>query len=129
MRYLLNYLGAIAWAIVMLVLMGAPSNDMPSMATFAGFDKLAHTGSFFVLTVFLLQGFDLQSKGRMPKAKAFFITLIISVIFAFATEALQYYMSAGRQADWWDIFADFVGVGMALFSYLVLYRRPRADRL
>lgn len=123
MRYLYNYIGAILWALLMLILMGMPSSDVPAVSFFEGFDKLAHCGSFFVLTVFLLQGFISQSKGNISKYKNFFWTLLIAALFAFGTEILQYYLGTGRQADWWDIFADFVGIGMALFSYLVLYRR------
>ncbi|MCY4778632.1 VanZ family protein [Sphingobacterium sp. UT-1RO-CII-1] len=122
MKYVFNYIWAIVWATIMLILMGMPSNNVPSVGLFEGFDKLAHCGSFFLLTVFLLQGFTTQSNTAISKVKNFFYTLLITSFFAFATELLQYYLDTGRQADWWDIFADFVGIGMALFSYLIFFR-------
>lgn len=122
-KNLFNYIWAILWGIIMLLLMGMPSDDIPKTGYFEGFDKMAHSGFFFVFTALLLMGAIVQSKGRASKTKTVVITLIISSVFAFGTEALQYYLSTGRQADWWDIFADYVGIGMALFSYMLFHRR------
>ncbi|MFD1771248.1 VanZ family protein [Sphingobacterium suaedae] len=122
-RYVYNYLWAIIWAIIMLLLMGLPSDDLPNTNFFEGFDKLSHCGFFFVFTVLLLMGFIVQSKGRASKTKTVLLTLLITSVFAFGTEAIQRYLSSNRQADWWDIFADYVGIGMALFSYIVLHRK------
>jgi VanZ family protein len=52
-----------------------------------------------------------------------FLTLLITTFFAFGTEGLQLYLSSDREADWWDIFADYVGIGMGVFSYLLLHQR------
>jgi len=124
LRNFFRYIWAIAWGVVMLVLMGLPSEDLPSTGLyFEGFDKMAHCGSFFVFTAFLLLGSILD--GQTSKIKSIVITFFIASIFAFGTEALQYYLTTGRQADWWDIFADYVGIGMALFSYILFYRKQR----
>lgn len=122
-KYIFNYAWAILWAVLMLILMGLPANDLPSTQYFEGFDKLAHCGFFFVFTVLLLLGFIVHSKGRASKIKTFIISLIVASILAFGTEAIQLYFSTGRMADWWDIFADYVGIGMALFSYLLLHQK------
>lgn len=123
LRFLNNYALTILWLIIMLALMSMPSNDLPRTNYFAGFDKLAHCGFFFVFTIFLLQGSVRQTRHNSYKLTLMFVALLISGFFAFLTEGIQYYLSADRQADWWDIFADFVGIGMALFSFLVLYQR------
>ncbi len=102
--------------------MGLPAQDLPNTNYFDGFDKLAHCGFFFVFTVLLLFGSILQSKRRASKLKTFFIAFLVSSIFAFGTEAIQYYLSFGRQADWWDIFSDYMGIGMALLAYLLLHQ-------
>lgn len=120
---LFNYIWAIVWGGLMLLLMGMPSDNMPGTSYFEGFDKMAHCGFFFVFTVLLLTGSIVQSKGRASKIKTILITLLITSFFAFGTEALQYYLTTGRQADWWDIFADYVGIGMALFSYMLFHRK------
>ncbi|WP_246162296.1 VanZ family protein [Sphingobacterium phlebotomi] len=123
LKNLLNYIWAIVWGILMLLLMGLPSDDIPGVGFFEGFDKMAHCGFFFVFTALLLWGSMSQSAGNPSKMKAVFISFFVASIFAFGTEAIQYYLSTGRQADWWDIFADYVGIGMALFSYILFYRR------
>ncbi|MBD1420918.1 VanZ family protein [Sphingobacterium chuzhouense] len=123
MRNLFNYIWAIVWGIMMLLLMGMPSDDMPGVGFFEGFDKMAHCGFFFVFTALLLLGSISPASGNPSKIKTIIVTFLIASIFAFGTEAIQYYLSTGRQADWWDIFADYVGIGMALFSYILFYRR------
>ena len=54
MNWILNYAWAIIWAIVMCILMLMPANDLPSVEFFAGFDKMVHCGSFFLLTTLML---------------------------------------------------------------------------
>ena len=123
LRNLFNYIWAIVWGIMMLLLMGMPPDDMPGVGFFEGFDKMAHCGFFFVFTALLLLGSISPASGNPSKIKTIIVTFLIASIFAFGTEAIQYYLSTGRQADWWDIFADYVGIGMALFSYILFYRR------
>lgn len=122
-RNLFNYIWAVIWGIMMLLLMGMPSDDMPGVSFFEGFDKMAHCGFFFVFTALLLLGSISPASGNPSKIKTITVTFLIASILAFGTEAIQYYLSTGRQADWWDIFADYVGIGMALFSYILFYRR------
>ena len=122
LRFLYNYAWSIIWLIIMITLMGLPSNDLPSTNYFEGFDKLAHCGFFFVLTVLLFFGSSVNSKRRASKLGTVIAVFFVTGFFAFLTEAIQYMGGAGRTADWWDIFADFVGIGMAIFGYLLLYR-------
>ncbi|WDF68617.1 VanZ family protein [Sphingobacterium oryzagri] len=123
LRFLINYAWAIIWGLLMLLLMGLPSDDLPNTNYFVGFDKLAHCGFFFVFTVLLLKGSIMQSKGRGSKVKTFAIVLLVTSSLAFGTEAIQLYFSFGRMADWWDIFADYMGIGMALLSYILLHQK------
>jgi len=123
LRFIYNYAWSIIWLIIMVTLMGLPSNDLPTTNYFEGFDKLAHCGFFFVLTILLFLGTNVNSKRRASKVATAAIVLLITAFFAFLTEGIQYLGGAGRTADWWDIFADFVGIGMAIFSYLLLYRK------
>jgi hypothetical protein len=49
---------SILWAIFVVIICEIPSSDISpdSITFFEGFDKLAHTGFFFVLTVLLFHG-------------------------------------------------------------------------
>lgn len=122
MRFILSYSWAILWGIILVFLMlRSPSEGDPKF--FEGFDKLAHCGSFFLLTALILFGGVSKSKGTIRKYRFGFVVLLITVVFAFLTEAAQFYFTRMRQAEWWDIFADAVGIGMALFAYLLFYRK------
>ncbi len=123
MNWIINYAWAILWAIIMMILLLLPANDFPAGNYFPGFDKLVHTGSFYLLTTLVLFGRVVDTKRRATKIKTFLIALFVGSFFAFLTEGAQMYLTQTRQADWWDIFADYVGIGMALFSYLLLYNR------
>lgn len=122
MRLILNYSWAILWSIILLFLM-LRSPNVDSLPLFEGFDKLAHCGSFFLLTALILFGGIASSKGNIRKYPFGIAVLVITVVFAFLTEAAQLYLTSTRQAEWWDIFADAVGIGMALFAYLLFYRK------
>lgn len=123
MNWIINYAWAILWAIIMMLLMLLPANDFPTGGFFEGIDKLVHTGSFYLLTTLILFGRIVDTKRRATKLKTIIVVFCVSSLFAFFTEAAQMYFTSSRQADWWDIFADYVGIGMALFSYLLLYNR------
>jgi len=123
MNWIINYAWAILWAIIMMILLLLPANEFPAGNYFPGFDKLVHTGSFYLLTTLVLFGRVVDTKRRATKIKTFLIALFVGSFFAFLTEGAQMYLTQTRQADWWDIFADYVGIGMALFSYLLLYNR------
>src|SRR5690606_22499617 len=122
LRNLVNYIWAIVWGIFMLLLMGLPSVDIPGVGVFDGFDKMSHCGFFFVFTALFLLGSMSQPAGNPSKIKAVVISFFFASILAFGTEAIQYYLSTGRQADWWDIFADYVGIGQDHSSYIWFYR-------
>src|SRR5690606_14585222 len=118
MNWIINYSWSILCAIVMCVLLLVPANDLPSDGFFPGFDKLVHTGSFYLLTTLMLFGRLVDTKRRATNIKPFIIVFLTASFFAFFPVGAQFYLTASRQADWWDIFADYVGIGMAILSYL-----------
>jgi len=111
------------WAIAVIILISLPADDFSKVSTFQGFDKLAHTGFFFVLTVLCYFGSLLQSKRRATKVKTSIVIILVGITFAFLTEGIQLYLTTSRSADWWDIFADTVGIGMGVFAYSLLYHK------
>lgn len=126
MKLLFDYMWAILWLFLMFFLFLWPTSGDSGFSFFEGFDKLVHCGVFFVFTVFLLSGAVHQYNKRVAKLKASLIIFLIGGFIAFLTEGAQLYLTTSRQADWWDIFADMVGVSMALFSYLVLYNNRQS---
>lgn len=101
-----------------------PSNDL-GVPLFEGFDKLAHCGTFFVLTVLLYWGSIVKRNQHAAKWKSVCKILTSTILFAFITEWAQLKFSPTRMSDWWDIFADCVGIGMGTFAYILLYHKRK----
>jgi VanZ family protein len=113
---------AILWAILVLILCDIPPSSFKGAPVFEGIDKLVHTGFFFVLTVLLFFG-----KIRQQHSYSYRILTILKIILVTAAlgggiELLQLKVFTYRSADWWDLFADMTGVGMGVFSYILLHR-------
>lgn len=89
---------------------------------FEGFDKLAHTGFFFVLTVLLFYGKIRQQNSYSYRAITILKILLITTALGVLIEVLQMKYFTYRSAELWDIFADMAGVGMGIFSYILLHR-------
>lgn len=121
-RFLLNYSLAMIWGVVVSILLLMPSSDFEGVPYFEGIDKMVHCGIFFVLTILIYFGNSLHYRENVNKFRSLLVVFAIVSIFAFLTEGAQMYLSPSRSADWWDIFADFTGIGMAMFAYLILYR-------
>lgn len=114
---------AIIWSVIVLILCDMPMENVSGkVSTFEGFDKMVHTGFFFVLTVFLFYG-----KIRQQGSYSFRILTIVKILFFTAflggtIELLQWKVFTYRSAEWWDLFSDMVGVGMGIFGYIFLHR-------
>lgn len=114
---------AIIWASIVLILCDMPMDDGPGeLPLFEGFDKLVHTGFFFVFTVLLFYGKIRQQKSYQYNIVTVIKILIVTILLGGGIELLQWKVFTYRSADWWDLFADMTGVGMGIFSYIVLHR-------
>jgi VanZ family protein len=108
-----------------------PVSDTSSIGItfFEGFDKLAHTGFFFVLTVLLFYGKIKQQSSYSYRGITILKILLITVSLGALIELLQLYVFTYRSAEWWDLFADMIGVGMGIFSYIFLHRTRFNEKL
>lgn len=115
---------SILWAIFVVIICEMPSSDISpdSFTFFEGFDKLAHTGFFFVLTVLLFHGKIKEQGSYNYRALTILKILLITLFLGAAIEVLQYSVFTYRSAEWWDLFADMTGVGMGIFGYIFLHR-------
>ncbi len=114
---------AMIWASIVLVLCDIPINNGAGRLTFfEGFDKLVHTGFFFVFTVLLFYGKIKQQRSYHYRIITVVKILIVTTLLGGSIELLQWKIFTYRSADWWDLFADMTGVGMGIFSYMILHR-------
>lgn len=86
---------------------------------FPGFDKITHTGLFFVLTVFTFYG--LIRKQKQIRFSPVVVILILVTVFLYGglIELLQWLFFTYRSGDWNDLFCDLLGSLMGVFSVLV----------
>lgn len=123
MRY---YIWTGLWAAIVLVLCLLPPSEFKSAGFFfIGADKLVHTGMFFVFSILLFNAEIRRTKSPGFQFSLFFSVVAIAIFFALLTEFLQWKFFTYRSAEWWDLFANFIGIGMAGFAYLTLHFFPR----
>ena len=115
---------SILWAMFVLIMCEMPPIDSAKsgITFFEGFDKLAHTGFFFVLTVFLFYGKIKEHSSYSYRPLTILKILLITLALGMLIEVLQLKIFTYRSAEWWDLFADMTGVGMGIFSYIFLHR-------
>jgi len=115
---------AILWALLVLILCDIPMSSVPGNSKFfEGFDKMVHLGFFFVLTVFLFYGKIKQQNSFDYRLLTIVKIVSINIVLGGGIELLQWKVFTYRSAEWWDFFADLLGLGMGVFSYLLLHRK------
>ena len=116
---------SILWATFVVIVCEIPTQDVSvnsGFTFFEGFDKLAHTGFFFVLTVLLFHGKIKEQKSYTYRTLTIFKILGITFFLGAAIEILQLEIFTYRSAEWWDLIADMTGVGMGIFGYIFFHR-------
>ncbi|MBS7565938.1 VanZ family protein [Mucilaginibacter sp. Bleaf8] len=115
------------WALFVLVLCNMSLGEVAqSPSFFPGFDKLVHCGFFFVFTTLACNGI-IRQRGTLSYWNAFKV-LIIAIAFGALIEILQSLIFTWRSGDWNDLFADTVGVCMAMFSVLITVLAIRNEK-
>ncbi|MGF1924092.1 MAG: VanZ family protein [Bacteroidia bacterium] len=115
---------AIVWAVVILVLCNIqlPEGDEEVGFFFIGFDKLAHLGFFYVLTILLFYGKINYQHNYSFRSLTIFKIILIAVVLGGGIEILQWKVFTYRAAEWWDFGCDMIGTLMGVFSYVLLHR-------
>jgi VanZ family protein len=113
---------AILWTLLALVLCNIDlSREGGSSLFFKGFDKLAHLGIFYVLTILLFYGKIKYQHNYSFRSLTIFKIVLISVIIGGGIELLQWKVFTYRSAEWWDFICDMIGCFMGVFSYVLLH--------
>ena len=110
----------ILWALFIFIMcsvsFGGISN---SPMFFPGFDKLVHCGLFFVLVVFWSNGIIRQQNIKHLSYKSAAVILVWCLVYGGVIEILQLTVFTWRSGEWDDLFADTVGIFMAIFSIFI----------
>lgn len=114
----------LVWAVIIMVLCNMPiKNVTKAVHFFEGFDKVVHLGLFFVLTVSLFNGRSRELKTYNYKILTLFKIVVLTFLMGGLIELLQWKFFIYRSGEWWDLFADMTGVGMAMFSYIATHKK------
>jgi len=105
--------------LVLLLIVGGGLREQPWPQLFTDFDKFLHFGSFFALTLLLLLTSTERLRGWL---------LLLVILLGAALELGQDYWLPKRQADWWDIAANTLGVvlAFALNRLYLFWRRLKS---
>lgn len=95
---------------------------------FPGFDKLAHSGFFFVLIVFWCNGIIRQQNGRLLSYKSAAMVTIAALLFGGLIELLQLTIFTWRSGEWSDLFSDSVGACMGIFGTMIIDRASNYEK-
>jgi len=110
-----------AWSFLIVVLLTIPGSSIPSAGLFE-YDKLAHAGLFFVLTILWL-----AALANRNVAKAIGIVLVI-ILFSFLSEWYQQMLPFDRTADVFDAIADTVGALLGLSFWGIKSALSRTEK-
>ena len=92
-----------------------PGKDLPEVGNWFGefsFDKLLHTILFFGMS-FLFLAIPVVFYNKAITAKWLVFITTIFIVWAVATEIIQYFLIEGRSGSGMDALADIVGIILA----------------
>lgn len=87
------------------------------------FDKLVHIGGYFVLSLSWLLAF--QSKIEILKQAILVSGLVF--VYGIVIEVLQGVLTNYRQADFYDMFANLLGIGIGLLVFMLVFKKTEMN--
>ena len=113
---------SISWAILILILYGIPSKDMPDMSIFKLFtDKIAHLSVFLLLSFFLMIALKKQRTFNKLNEQFIKYAIIISALYGILLELIQGTIFATRTTDVFDLIANLGGCFLAIVLFRLVY--------
>ena len=119
----MRVLFCILYLSVVAVLSLMPSEDVPQLEMFAGFDKVVHGCMYFGLTVLACWTLHAENK----RIRIFYVVLF-SISWGLLMEVSQLEMMLGRAFEWKDELANSVGSLLGAAAYLGIVRIHRSQR-
>ena len=126
-KFIKRHLNTILWAVIILILCGAPSSEFPSVGflNIPHLDKVVHFGLYFVFTLLLVsENNTLRLSGGITN-KSMLIGFILAVAYGGIIELMQKFVFTSRGADFVDFLANFVGSITAILCYKFLNKLSR----
>lgn len=126
-KFIKQHINSILWAIIILILCGAPSSEFPSVGflNIPHLDKVVHFGLYFVFTLLLIsENNTLRLSGGSTK-KSLLIGFTFAVVYGGLIEIMQMLVFTSRGADIVDFLANLIGSITAILCYKLLNKLSR----
>lgn len=124
----LNFLPAVLFFILSLLLLTIPGSDLPKVGLFSEipyFDKWVHIGMFGIFTYLLGAA---MYKTFQQNSRLLLWPVFIGVVYGVAMEFVQKYWIPNRSFDYWDILADTIGCLIGYLSLRIRFRNTPRTR-
>lgn len=118
---LVRLVAPLAYAGVILWLSLSPSP--PQITGVMGWDKLQHAAAYALLAALVGQCLIYLFPKNM---QIWFVAGVVSLFYGGLLELLQGVSDAGRSAEWWDLFADLVGISLSCAGLKIWAVLPRS---
>lgn len=126
-NFIKRHINSILWAIIILLLCGAPSSEFPSMGflNIPHLDKVVHFGLYVVFTLLLVsENNSLRLSGGITRKSAM-IGFTLGVVYGAIIEIMQLLVFTSRGAEIFDFLANLVGSITAILCYKLLNKLSR----
>jgi VanZ family protein len=120
----LKFVPAFIWAIIIIVLLVMPSQDIPSNPIFDKiyFDKWVHAGLFGMMNLLLAPPLF---KTKYSSIKIYLCNTLCVIAFGVAMEYVQKYLTTDRDFDVLDMVADGIGAVIIFIWVYTGYKKQR----
>lgn len=105
----------------MIFLLSSFSYFTEEIPPFTGYDKLAHFIEYYFFGILICRWL-LNSKNRLLRKRALFMTMLIGIGYAVSDEWHQSFIP-GRVATMWDVLFDAAGIAAAVLTYRITMKR------
>ena len=119
----LRILFSLLYLILIVLLSLLPTNDLPEVQLFAGFDKVVHACMYFGLTILACWTFHAEDK----RIRILYIVLF-SILWGMIMEISQLEMMLGRAFDLKDELSNAIGTLMGAAVYMAIASSFRKAR-
>lgn len=124
---IIKFWKSLTWALLILLACLMPGSSLNRVTDFdlPHFDKVVHFGIFFILTVLLLSDFNKQETTKITRKKKMLVAALVAFAYGLAIELFQLILIQSRSAEVLDVFANGIGIILAVVNYKNINRLTR----
>jgi len=105
---------------ILITLSLMPSDDVPDVSLFEGFDKFVHVCLYLGFAWLLCWSLNVENRPAV-----YHLILLLSFTWGIVMEIFQYMMHFGRGFEWFDIISNTSGalIGIIIYRLMLLVKR------